>query len=107
LLQALDTLRRNPPSGSFRVPLWRMVQKLEGGSSFSEAIRSVHGWLPTFDAALLEAGERSGRLPQSFRQLAQYYTERCLVARQVCRTWPTRFFCSISRFSSALSQIFF
>jgi len=83
LIQALDTLRRNPPSGSFRIPLSRLVEKLESGSSFSEAIRSVHGWLPTFDAALLEAGERSGRMPQSFRQLAQYYTERCLVARQV------------------------
>jgi len=60
-----------------------LIQRIEQGSTFSEAIQTVEGWLPNFDSALLEAGERSGRLPQCFKLLAQYYSERCSLARQV------------------------
>ena len=83
LPQALEVLHRSPPVRSFRVPLARLIQRLEQGSTFSQAIQAVEGWLPSFDSALLEAGERSGRLPQCFKLLAQYYSERCTMARQV------------------------
>jgi type II secretory pathway component PulF len=83
LPQALELLRRSPPARSFRAPLTRLIDQIEEGKTFSESVRSVAGWLPSFDTALLEAGERSGRLPQCFKLLAQYYTERCQLARQV------------------------
>src|SRR5208282_3580686 len=41
------------------------------------------GWLPVFDVALVEAGERSGRLDACFRLLADYYNDRATLARQV------------------------
>ena len=44
--------------------------------------RSGH-WLPAFDIALLEAGEHSGRLDACFRLLADYYTDRARLARQM------------------------
>jgi len=40
-------------------------------------------WLPAFDVALLQAGEQSGRLEACFRLLADYYTDRARLARQV------------------------
>src|SRR5205807_200468 len=40
-------------------------------------------WLPAFDIALLQAGEQSGRLEACFRLLADYYTDRARLARQV------------------------
>jgi type II secretory pathway component PulF len=39
--------------------------------------------LPEFDISLLQAGEHSGRLDSCFRLLADYYTDRARLARQV------------------------
>ena len=46
---------------------------------------SLHrlGWLPAFDLALIEAGERSGRIDACFRLLADYYEERARLMRQI------------------------
>src|ERR1017187_10056246 len=41
------------------------------------------GWLPVFDTALIEAGERSGRLDGCFRLLADYYNDRARVTKTV------------------------
>src|SRR3954466_9607853 len=90
LIQAIETIRRSPPSRSFAIPLWRINHSLEEGNTFGHAVRAAGTWVPGFDAALLEAGERSGRLPQCFKLLAQYYTERSQLARQVLNdlTYP-------------------
>ena len=40
-------------------------------------------WLPEFDIALIEAGERSGRLDACFRLLADYYNDRARIIKQV------------------------
>jgi len=90
LVQAIDTLRRSPPSRSFSVPLTRIAQSLQDGNTFARAVNATGAWIPNFDAALLEAGEKSGRLPQCFRLLASYYAERSQLARQVINdlTYP-------------------
>ena len=53
LPEALGVLHRSPPVRSFRLPLARLIERLQDGSTFSEAIQSVEGWLPSFDSALL------------------------------------------------------
>jgi type II secretory pathway component PulF len=83
LPEALEILHRSPPVRSFRPVLARLTSALQQGSTFSQALRNVEGWIPEFDTALLEAGERSGRLPECFKLLAQYYTDRAQLARQV------------------------
>ena len=83
LPQALETLRRSPPARSFRVPLARLADSLQQGGTFGEAIESLGTWMPSFDAALLQAGEKSGRLPASLALLANYYQERAHLTRQV------------------------
>jgi type II secretory pathway component PulF len=56
---------------------------LKEGGTFGEAVASVPGWVPTFDAALLDAGEQSGQLPSCFKLLANHYVERARLARDV------------------------
>jgi type II secretory pathway component PulF len=83
LRQSLDTLQLSPASRSFREPLIRLATLLDQGSTFSEALKATSGWAPSFDVALLEAGEQSGRLDACFKLLAEYYSERALLARNV------------------------
>lgn len=83
LPQALEHLRRNPPARSFREPLQRLITQLEQGYTFSEAMSRSGKWLPSFDLALLQAGEHSGRLEAVFKLLASFYHDRARLTRQV------------------------
>lgn len=71
--QAVEIQRRSPPTSSFREPLAIVQRRLDDGATFSEALRGTGNWLPAFDAALLHAGEQSGRLPACFDLLASHY----------------------------------
>jgi type II secretory pathway component PulF len=92
LPQALETLRRSPPTRSFSKPLSTIIDRLAIGSTFSEALQSAGSWMPSFDRALLDAGERSGRLPACFKLLADYYRERARLTRQVMSDLAYPFF---------------
>lgn len=83
LVQALERLERNPPSRAFRKPLQQLLARIHDGSTFTDALRSVSGWMPQFDIALIEAGERSGRLDICLRQLADYYRDRARLTKQM------------------------
>ena len=83
ILTALNQLQRHPPARSFRQPLRELSDQLGHGCTMAEALRNVGGWLPEFDIALIDSGERSGRLEACFRLLADYYTDRARVARQM------------------------
>lgn len=79
---AVEQLQRNPPSAAFREPLQCFLDGLADGRPVAESLRAT-GWLPDFDLALIEAGERSGRLDACFRLLADYYNDRASVAKQI------------------------
>ena len=83
IIRALQTVEKSPPSGSYRQPVAQMLVELKGGNSFVGALEAVGDWLPIFDKALREAGEKSGRLDECFRLLASYYEERAKLAREV------------------------
>jgi type II secretory pathway component PulF len=83
LISALQMLQRNPPHASLRAPIGRLLAQLERGDSFGESLDGSGRWLSSFDIALLQAGEKSGRLPDCFRVLATYYTQRAQLARNV------------------------
>ena len=83
ILHALEQIERHPPSYSFRGPLRSAIREINDGYTFTEALSRTGGWIPSFDVALLEAGERSGRLDACFRVLADYYTDRARMARQM------------------------
>ena len=83
LIAALEILQRNPPRLSMRAPIAHLLEQLADGSSFGDSLESSGRWLSSFDVALLQAGEKSGRLPDCFRLLASYYEQRAQLARQV------------------------
>ena len=83
ILRALEQIERHPPSYSFRGPLRSAIREINDGYTFTEALSRTGRWIPSFDVALLEAGERSGRLDACFRVLADYYTDRARMARQM------------------------
>jgi len=82
VVPALEKIRRSPPARSFREPLQRILDELALGRTVTESLRRL-SWLPEFDIALIEAGERSGRLDACFRLLADYYNDRTRIAKQV------------------------
>src|SRR5882762_4685905 len=83
LINSLEQLRRNPPAPSYRRPIQQLLEQLGHGYTFNGALQRIDQWLPAFDVALLQAGEQSGRLEACFRLLADYYTDRARLARQV------------------------
>jgi type II secretory pathway component PulF len=83
LINALEHLKQNPPTFSYRVHIRNLLEDLKGGYTFSQALNREKGWLPAFDIALLHAGEHSGRLDQCFRLLSDHYQDRARLARQM------------------------
>jgi type II secretory pathway component PulF len=83
LIQALEQIKRNPPDRSYRAPVGRVLEQITAGCTLTEALGQCGHWLPAFDIALLQAGEQSGRLDACFRLLANYYTDRARLARQM------------------------
>ena len=83
LVQALEIQRRNPPAAHFRAAISQLVTRLSLGDSFNVALRRLGRWVPEFDAALLEAGETSGRLPEACRLLGDSYDQRARTVRSV------------------------
>jgi general secretion pathway protein F/type IV pilus assembly protein PilC len=92
LPQALESLRRHPPGRSFRNPLSAVIDGLAQGRTFNEALQTVGRWMPSFDRALVHAGEKSGRLPACFKLLADHYRERARLTRQVMSDLAYPFF---------------
>jgi type II secretory pathway component PulF len=83
LIPALEHLQQHPPSRAFRAPLGLIIGELSKGSTFAESLQHAGRWATAFDVALLDAGERSGRLDAGFRLLADYYADRARIVRQV------------------------
>jgi type IV pilus assembly protein PilC len=80
---SLEQLQRHPPGHSYKVPIQQLLRDLASGCTLTDALRQLGDWLPEFDIALLHAGEQSGRLEACLRALADYYTERSHLARQM------------------------
>jgi type IV pilus assembly protein PilC len=83
ILKSLEQIARHPPSYAFRDPLNRAIRCINEGMTLTEAFRETGSWIPSFDLALLEAGEKSGRVDACFRVLSDYYTDRARMARQM------------------------
>src|SRR6266540_4420164 len=83
LPQAILLQQRAPPSRSFCEPLGLVARELAEGATFCGALQSTGRWLPEFDAALLHAGEQSGRLPACFKLLAEHYENAAGLLRKM------------------------
>jgi type IV pilus assembly protein PilC len=83
LVEALNHVQRNPPARSYRQPVQRVISELAKGFTFTESVLKIGQWLPEFDTTLIAAGEQSGRIDQCFRLLAEHYSDRAKLAKQM------------------------
>lgn len=91
LLQALETVRKNSPR-SIRPRLSQVIDRIQTGSTFGEALRATRNWLPEFDLAVIGAGELSGRLEPALRMLGAHYQERATLLRRIISDLAYPFF---------------
>jgi protein transport protein HofC len=80
--QGLEQLKRNPPDRALRQKIADWLDYLGEGCSVTDAVRRMGQWMPSFDLALTEAGEQSGRLDACFKLLALHYEERAKMVKQ-------------------------
>lgn len=78
---AIRGLADHPVSPSFRRPLRRVAERLDGGDTLAEAIGRLGDWMPEFDRAMIGAGEQSGRLDETLRLLARSCRDRAASLR--------------------------
>jgi type IV pilus assembly protein PilC len=83
LLEGLAIHLRATSNPTFRRALPQLIGQLESGATFGDALEYLRAFFPTFDIALLRAGELSGRLPECLLLLSHYYEERAQLLRQV------------------------
>ncbi len=83
LINSLEMLRRKPPARAYIKPIAQVLEHLGQGETFSGALLRLGPWTPSFDIALIGAGEHSGRLDVVFKLLASYYTDRARLLRQM------------------------
>jgi type II secretory pathway component PulF len=83
MVNALEMLARNPPDSGYVAPIRAMLAAISQGATVTDALKGLGNWTPQFDIALIEAGERSGRLDAVCRLLASYYEERARLLRQM------------------------
>lgn len=81
LPRAIRGLADHPVSPSFRAPLRRVADRLDGGDSLAESVGRLGDWMPEFDRAMIGAGEQSGRLDETLRLLARSCRDRAASLR--------------------------
>ncbi|NOX96992.1 MAG: hypothetical protein GXO98_02815 [Nitrospirae bacterium] len=71
ILQALEILSRHKRGPTRRI-IFSIRRLIENGSSFTEAASAQDRFFTPFEIAVIQAGERSGRLENNLRFLADY-----------------------------------
>ncbi len=83
ITKALEVQLHSPPHRSLLKPISILLESIQRGSTFTEGVQATKDWIPSFDLALIHAGEESGRLNLCCTLLASYYHERAKLARNV------------------------
>lgn len=85
IIEAIVALRRQVDKPKFQALLENIAYDIEGGSSLSRALARHSGAFSLFYIGVVQTGEASGRLAESFNMLANY-TERNYVFNRKIRS---------------------
>ncbi len=68
-------LKRESETGSsaYRQQSQQVSRSVDSGKTLAEAMQDTHGYFPDLAISVVQAGERGGRLEQSFSRLAEHY----------------------------------
>lgn len=69
--------------GAQEVLMLRLAQRLREGQSFAEALHTEGGELPRLYRAVVEAGARTGRLPEALESLAEFAQQTLQLRRRI------------------------
>ncbi len=83
LSRILHQLVTTPLDPTLRQVTRRLQSELDHGATWIEAFTAVPRWAPPFDLALIEAGERAGRLDDAFDTLARHHRARADNLRRI------------------------
>jgi len=86
LSQILGRMAASPPDPASGRVAQRLLDQIDHQATWAEAFQSVRGWAPPFDLALIDAGERSGRLDEAFDTLARHHRRRAENLRRVVQS---------------------
>ncbi len=81
-LEGLSIMREDLPDGDGRKLLDAMLECMETGGSFSEAVEAADCF-PEYMCSMVQLGDRSGRLDDVMESLAAYYRREDELARSI------------------------
>lgn len=89
LVRVFEMQARSGPN-YFRPAAARIVRRLEAGDSLEDALKAEGDTFPDLFVALAAVGERTGRIPDVFAQLEEYYRLQGQMRREfrAQATWP-------------------
>lgn len=89
LARVFEMQAKNGPA-ELRPAAARIARKLEAGDSLEEALAAEAPILPEMFVSLAGVGERTGRMPEVFGQLEEYYRVQAQMRREfrAQATWP-------------------
>jgi len=89
LVRVFEMQARNGPA-ELRPAAARIAQRLEAGDALDDALAAEAPVLPEMFVSLVGVGERSGRLPEVFGQLEEYYRLQAQMKREFRSqaAWP-------------------
>lgn len=104
LLQSLDILAEQAESAHFSVIIADVATSVEGGETFSDAIRAYPRVFPDLFVSMVRSGEASGELDSVLVQLANYMEASADLKRRVrgAMTYPVAAFTIVLLIASGL-----
>lgn len=87
VLQLLEEQTKKP---SFKSIIVEIIQELQGGSSFSQAISKYPDIFPYYYVQIIKASEQAGEMESGLRQVADYMEKQAKVKSSIIRasTYP-------------------
>ena len=82
-LAALELLRDQNRSGAFKDVVTGLIQDIQQGNSFSEAISHYPQAFPPFYCRMIKATEQTGNLDETLRRLASYIDKENALIKKV------------------------
>ena len=83
LSRALEIIERQTPNKKFKVIIASLIEKVNAGSGFSQALESYANIFPPVFIAMVAAGEESGNLSQAVDVVRQQMAKNYDLARKV------------------------
>lgn len=90
-IRSVYTREANSGSPAYRLNAKRVLDDINQGKTLAVAMRNTNGYFPDLAIVVVQAGERGGRLEESFSRLSQHYASivKFRTAFLMSIAWPT------------------